>query len=47
MRVWFTGPKPSPAPSGTQTGPPAATLAGQIAQHLQEQGWAPTTASET
>jgi hypothetical protein len=47
VEVWFTGPRPSPDKTGSQTSPPAPTLAGRIAQDLQDQGWAPTTASET
>jgi hypothetical protein len=45
VQVFFTGPKPSPQGS-TQTSPPAAALAGRIAQLLQDQGWTPTTASD-
>jgi hypothetical protein len=44
VTVWFTGPTPSPTTSSgqpTQTSPPAATLAGQIATALQAAGWTP------
>lgn len=46
VRVWFTGPAPTPTATGTppertQTRPPAAALAGRIAAGLQAAGWTP------
>ena len=44
--VYFTGPEPSATTTGspperTQTGPPAAALAGTIADDLMAAGWSP------
>ena len=44
VQVWFTGPEPSPTTSAghpTQTSPPAAVLAGQLADALAAAGWRP------
>jgi hypothetical protein len=46
VRIWFTGPAPSATTTGTppertQTAPPAAVLAGRIADALQAAGWKP------
>jgi hypothetical protein len=46
VRVWFTGPAPSPTTTGnppeqTQTATPAAALAGRIADGLEASGWSP------
>ena len=44
--VYFTGPEPSATTTGspperTQTGPPAAALAGQLADDFEAAGWSP------